>query len=93
MGIIFRRENAKVKKPEHIKKNIFITFLPRTVTLETATCSKTDINITLILPKKAKAFNISKFMGDGNYQIKAKKERLWIEIQRLGQIFFKFETI
>ena len=48
--------------------------------METATCSKIDTNITLILPKKAKAFHILKFMGDEIYQIKAKKERLWIEI-------------
>ena len=80
MGIIFRRENAKVKKPEHIKKNIFIIFSPRTVTVETATCSKIDTNITLILPKKGKAFSTSKFMGYEIYQIKAKQERSWIEI-------------
>ena len=45
MGIIFRRENAKVKKSEHIKKNIFIIFSPRTVTVKTATYSKIDTNI------------------------------------------------
>ena len=48
--------------------------------METATCSKIDTNITLILLKKVKAFHTSKFMGDEIYQIKAKKERLWIEI-------------
>ena len=32
------------------------------------------------MPKKAKAFNTSKFIGYEIYQIKAKKERLWIEI-------------
>ena len=80
MGIIFKRENAKVKKPEHIKiKKIFIIFSLWTVTVETAICSKIDTNITLILPKKAKAFNTSKFMRDEIYQIIAKKERLWIE--------------
>ena len=80
MVIIFRRENAKVKKPEHIKKNIFIIFSPRAATVESATCSKIDTNITLILPKKAKEFHTSKFMGDDIYKIKAKKERLWMEI-------------
>ena len=74
MGIIFKRENAKVKKPEHIKiKKIFIIFSLWTVTVETAICSKIDTNITLILPKKAKAFNTSKFMRDEIYQIIAKK--------------------
>ena len=48
--------------------------------METATCSKIDKNISLILPKKAKAFCTLKFMGDEIYQIKTKKERLWIEI-------------
>ena len=41
--------------------------------MESATCSKIDTNITLILPKKAKAFHTSKFMGDEIYKIKAKK--------------------
>ena len=41
---------------------------------------KIDTNITLILPKKAKAFITSKFRGDEIYEINNETQRLWIEI-------------
>ena len=45
MGIIFTRDNAKVRRPEHLKKSVFIIYSPRTVTVEPATCSKIDTEI------------------------------------------------
>ena len=69
MGIIFKRDNLRLKKLEHLKKNIFIIYSPRTVTVEAATCNKIYTNITLILPKKAKAFITSKFRGEEIYEM------------------------
>ena len=69
-----------MKKPEHLKNSIFIIYSPRTITVETVTCNKIDTNITLILPKKAKAFVISKFRGEKIYEINSETQRLWIEI-------------
>ena len=80
MGIIFKWDNARVKKPEHLQKNIFLVCSPRTVTEKPATCIKIDTGITLILPKKAKAFITSKFRGDEIFEIHQETERLWIEI-------------
>ena len=56
MEVIFERDNQGVKKPQHLQKNIFIIYSPRTVTVETANCVKIDTNITLNLPKKQKHF-------------------------------------
>ena len=70
----------KVKKPEHLKRNIFIIYSPRTTTVEAATCNKIDTNITLILPKMAKVFLTSKFRGDKIYEINNKTQHLWTEI-------------
>ena len=78
MGIIFRRDNLRVKKPEHLKKNIFIIYSPRTVTVESATCNIINTNITLIFPKKAKAFIASKFRGNEIYEINNETQRLWV---------------
>ena len=80
MRIFFKRDNSRVKNPEYFKKNIFIIFSPRTVTVETESCCKIDTNITLILPKKAKAFIISKYRGDDINEINGETQRLWIEI-------------
>ena len=54
MGIIFTRGNAKVRRPEHLKKSIFIIYSPRTVTVEPATCSEIDTDIVLIIQKMQK---------------------------------------
>ena len=80
MVIIFKRDNVRVKKPEHLQKNIFIICSPRTVTVKPATCIKIDAGITLILPKLAKAFIISKFRRDEIFEIHQETEQLCIEI-------------
>ena len=80
MGIIFTRDNAKVRRPEHLKKSIFIIYSPRTVTVEPATCSKIDTEIVLIIQKNAKAFVTSKFRGDEIFEVNGETQRLWIEI-------------
>ena len=80
MGIIFTRDNAKVRRPEHLKKSIFIIYSPRTVTVEPATCSKIDTEIVLIIQKNATAFVTSKFRGDEIFEVNGETQRLWIEI-------------
>ena len=80
MGIIFTRDNAKVRRPEHLKKSIFIIYSPRTVTVEPSTCSKIDTEIVLIIQKNAKAFVTSKFRGDEIFEVNGETQRLWIEI-------------
>ena len=80
MGIIFKRDHPRVKKPQQLKRNVFVTYSPRTVTAELATCIKIDTNITLILPKKAKAFVTSKFRGEEIFEMREETQRLWIEI-------------
>ena len=52
MEVIFKRDNPRVRKPQHLQKNIFIIYSPRTVTVETASCKKIDTDIILTLPKK-----------------------------------------
>ena len=79
MEVIFERDNRRVKKPKHLQKNILIIYSPRTVTIETASCTKIDTNIVLKLPKQAKAFVARKFRGLEIYEINNEKKHLWIE--------------
>ena len=80
MGISFKRDNTKVKKPGHLTKNIFIIYAPRTVTVEPVSCSKTDRGIVLILQKNAKAFVTSRFRGGEIFEVNGETQSLWIEI-------------
>ena len=80
MKIVFEIDAPGVKKPYHLKNNVFIIYSPRTITIDMASCIKIDTNVILHLPKKTKAFITSKFRGQKTYEINKKKSRLWIEI-------------
>ena len=64
MEIIVKRSLANVKKPNHLKKNIFILYSPRTVKIEPATRKRIDTEIIVSLPKNSKGFVTSIFRGD-----------------------------
>ena len=64
MDMILKRSQADVKKPKHLKKNIFIFYLPRTVKIEPATSKRIDTEVFVSLPKNSKGFVPSIFRGD-----------------------------
>ena len=80
MNKIFKRTYSRVKKPQHINKNIFVIFTPKLINIQPATSYELDTEIILILPQGSHGFVTSKFRGDEIHQINAKKQRLWIEI-------------
>lgn len=80
MELLFEIDGAGIKKLQHLKKNIFVIYSPRTITIDTASSIKIDTNIILHLTKKKKAFIPSKFWGQEIYEITKRKSRLWIEI-------------
>ena len=59
--IIFEKDSASVKNPKHLKRNVFIIFLPRTVKIEPATCRKIDSEVVAFLSQKSKGFLTSIF--------------------------------
>lgn len=68
MEIIFKRTSNKVKKPEHLAKNIFLLYSPRKFIIELAGLAKIDTEIIVLLPKKWKGFVTSKFRGEEIYE-------------------------
>ena len=80
METAFEVDGPEIKKPYNLKNIFFIIYLPRTITINTASSIKIDTNNILYLPKKAKAFITSKFRGQEIYEINKEKNRLWIEI-------------
>ena len=75
METVFKIDGPGIKKPLHLKNNVFISYSPRILTTETASCIKIDANIILHLPKKAKTFITSKFRGQEIYEINRKKKQ------------------
>ena len=53
METVFELDGSRIKKPYHLKNNVFIIYLPRTVTIEPANNINIDTNIILDLPEKA----------------------------------------
>ena len=80
MEIILKRSQANVKKPKHLKENVFILYSPRTVKIEPATNKRIDTEIIVSLPKNSKEFVTSIFRGDEINKFNIEQQRLWIEI-------------
>ena len=81
MKIILKRSQANVKKPKHLKKNIFILYSPRTLKIEPATCKSIDTEIIVSLPENSKGFFTSIFRGDEIIEFSSdQQESLWVEI-------------
>ena len=78
MEIIFKRTHNKVKKPQHINRNVFALYAPRTINIEPATSYKIDTEIIVLLSDNSKGYVTSKFRGGEIRKFKAKKQRLEI---------------
>ena len=82
MKAILKSDQFNLKKPQHLKNNVYIIYSPKTVIVETANSINVDTNIILKLPQKAKAFR-----GQGIREINKVKQRLWITL--LSESYFK----
>ena len=80
MEIIFRQSQAKIKKPKHWRKNVFIIYSPRVVKIEPATGTKIDTDIIVLLPKNSKGFITSILREDEINEFSNDQQRLWVEI-------------
>ena len=69
--IIF--EKKPIKKPMHLKKNIFLIYCLREVKIESATSIKIDTEIVVFLPPNAMGYVTSIFRGDEINEIYCKK--------------------
>ena len=72
--------SSKREKTKTFEEKYFILHSSRAVTVEQATCSKIDTNITLILPKNSNGFVTSKFREEEIFEVVVETQRLWIEI-------------
>lgn len=62
MDIFFELDGLGVKKPCHLRKNVFVIFSPKAVTIDPANSIKLN-TVILHLPEKAEAYVTSKFKG------------------------------
>ena len=74
--IILKRDSANVKKPFHVKNNIFLLYAPRNVNTEPMICIKIDSGILALIPENVRGFLTSKFRERNEVWI----QRLWVKI-------------
>ena len=79
-GNHFSKNKSIYQKSRTFEKKFFIAYSPRAVIIETATCSRIDTELVLVLPKNSKGFITSIFGGDEINEFCSEKQRLWIEI-------------
>ena len=91
MKVVLKLDQVGLKKPHHLKNNVFVIYSPKTVIIEPADSKKENTKIISHLPKEARAFVTTKFRGQEIQQVDKKTHRLWIEI--LNTSYFKRITI
>lgn len=80
MEIIFKRTHSRVKKQQHIDKNIFMLYASRTINIDPTTSYKINTEIIILIPGSSNRFVTSKFRGGEICRFNTKKQRLWVEI-------------
>ena len=77
--IILKRDNANLKKPFHLKNNIFLIYSPKNREFP-GEFQRIDSGIVSFLLKNARGFITSKFREDKIKEILNGEQRLWMEI-------------
>ena len=75
-----KADKVKLKKPEHLKNNVFEIYSPKIIVIETANTASVDTELILKLPSGAKAFLTSKFKGKKIHELTGNKS-LWITVR------------
>ena len=87
MKVILKSDKFNLKKPQHLKKNVYVLYSLKTVIVETANSRIINTNIISKLPLKAKAFVATRFRGQDIQEIDKQKQRPWITI--LNESYFE----
>ena len=53
-----------VKSPQHLQKNVFVIYAPRSIKIEPETYSKIDTEVTVFLPQNSPGLLTSLFKSD-----------------------------
>ena len=78
--VILKKDSENLKKPFHLKRNVFILYAPRNITTEPTEFKRIDLGILAFVHKNGRGFVTSKFRGDKIIEISNGEQRLWVEI-------------
>ena len=78
--ILFKKDTASTKNPNHIKRIAFIIYSPRHIKVEPASFRRIDTEILVFLPNNSRGFITSRFNCDELKEVFDGEHRLWIEI-------------
>ena len=78
--IIFNRDSKDIKKPYHLKNNVFLLHAPRNIKVEPTEFQRIDSGILAFIPENARGFVALKFREDEINEIWNGNQRLWVKI-------------
>ena len=76
--IIFKRDGSNMKKPYHLKDNVFLIYALRNIKVEPTEFGRIDSGIFAFIPKNSSSFIT--FREDEINEIYSENQRLWVEI-------------
>ena len=74
--IILKRDSTNLKKPYHLKNNVFLLYAPRNIKVKPTEFQRIDSGILGFIPENTRGFVTSKFRVD-------KINEIWNGNQRL----------
>ena len=78
--IIFKRDSSNIKKPYHLKNNVFLLYAPRNVKIEPAEFRRIDSGILTFIPNNSRDFITSKVRENEINETGSGEQRLRVEI-------------
>ena len=78
--IIFKKDSKDIKKPYHLKNNVFLLYAPRNIKVEPTEFQRIDSGILAFIPENARGFVALKFREDEINEIWNGNQRLWVKI-------------
>ena len=78
--VILKKDSKNLKKPFYLKRNIFMLYTLRNITIEPTEFERINSGILAFIPKNGCGFVTSKFREDEIIEISNGEQRLWVEI-------------
>ena len=78
--VIPKKDSKNLKKPFHLKRNVFMLYASRNIAIEPTEFKRIDSGIVTFTPKNGRGFVTSKFREDEIIDISNGEQRLWVEI-------------
>ena len=79
--IILKKDSKTLKKPFHLKRNVFMLYAPINIKIEPTELQRIDSGVLALIPKGERGFVTSKYREGEITEISSREQRLWVEVK------------